>query len=103
SFTSDVKSHGLTVSGHGKLGDLSTAEESGFPRVAVKCVEVWRNTSGEGDSLVCNGRWGATAWVADRIRYTGSDSRRRCELGVRGFPPLSTEGIVIRAAVGECS
>jgi len=24
------------------------------PRVAVKCVEMWRNTSGEADSLVCN-------------------------------------------------
>ncbi len=49
-----MKAHGLTVEGHWKLEDLSTEEESGIPRVAVKCVEMWRNTSGEGDSLVCN-------------------------------------------------
>jgi hypothetical protein len=26
-------------------------EGSGIPHVAVKCVEMWRNTSGEGDFL----------------------------------------------------
>ena len=26
-------------------------EESGIPSVAVKCVDIRRNTSGEGDSL----------------------------------------------------
>ena len=51
---SDVKAHGSTVEGHWKLGDLSAEEESGIPCVAVKCVEIWRNTSGEGDFLVCN-------------------------------------------------
>ena len=54
SLKSDVKAHGSTVEGHWKLGDLSAEEESGIPRVAVKCVEMWRNTSGEGDFLVCN-------------------------------------------------
>ena len=54
SFKSDVKYRGSTPRGHWKLGDLSTEEESGIPRVAVKCVDMWRNTSGEGDSLVCN-------------------------------------------------
>ncbi len=48
-----MKAHGLTVEGHWKLEDLSTEEESGIPCVAVKCVDIWRNTSGEGDSLVC--------------------------------------------------
>ncbi len=51
---SDVKAPGSTGEGHWKLGNLSAEEESGIPRVAVKCVEMWRNTSGEGDSLVCN-------------------------------------------------
>lgn len=49
-----MKAHGSTVEGHWKLGDLSAEEESGIPCVAVKCVDIWRNTSGEGGSLVCN-------------------------------------------------
>ena len=51
---SDVKAHGSTVELHWKLVNLSTEEESGIPCVAVKCVDIWRNTSGEGDFLVCN-------------------------------------------------
>ena len=47
-----MKSHGLTMSGHWKLRNLSIEEKSGIPSVAVKCVDIWRNTSGEGDSLV---------------------------------------------------
>ncbi len=35
-----------------KLPGLSTEEGSGIPGVAVKCVDIGRNTSGEGDSLV---------------------------------------------------
>ncbi len=37
-----------------KLYYLSAGEESGMPSVAVKCVEIRRNTSGEGDFLDCN-------------------------------------------------
>ena len=48
-FKSDVKAHGSTVEGHWKLENLSAEEESGIPCVAVKCAEIWRNTSGEGD------------------------------------------------------
>ena len=33
------------------LEDLSAEEVSGIPSVAVKCVEIGRNTSGEGDLL----------------------------------------------------
>ena len=44
-----MKAPGSTGEGHWKLGNLSAEEESGIPRVAVKCVEMWRNTSGEGD------------------------------------------------------
>ncbi len=46
-----VKSPGLTWELQPKLMFLSTGEESGIPSVAVKCVEIRRNTSGEGDFL----------------------------------------------------
>ena len=46
-----VKSHGSTVELQLKLAFLSTGEESGIPSVAVKCVDIRRNTSGEGDFL----------------------------------------------------
>ena len=51
---SDVKSPGLTWGLHLILVDLSAGEESGIPSVAVKCVEIRRNTSGEGGFLDCN-------------------------------------------------
>ena len=34
-----------------KLQDLSEVEVGGIPGVAVKCVEIGRNTSGEGGLL----------------------------------------------------
>ena len=34
-----------------KLLNLSAGEESGIPSVAVKCVDIRRNTSGEGGFL----------------------------------------------------
>ncbi len=34
-----------------KLSVLSTGEESGIPGVAVKCVDIRRNTGGEGGFL----------------------------------------------------
>jgi hypothetical protein len=37
-----------------ELSDLSAGEGSGIPSVAVKCVDIRRNTSGEGDFLDCN-------------------------------------------------
>ena len=48
---SDVKAHGLTVEGHWKLVNLSAEEGSGIPCVAVKCVEIRKNTGGDGDFL----------------------------------------------------
>ena len=48
---SDVKVRGLTPELHLKLQYLSTGEVSGIPSVAVKCVDIRRNTSGEGDLL----------------------------------------------------
>ena len=37
-----------------KLSNLSEVEVGGIPGVAVKCVEIGWNTSGEGDLLDCN-------------------------------------------------
>ena len=48
---SDVKTQGLTLSLHLKLSFLSVGEVNGIPSVAVKCVDIGRNTSGEGDLL----------------------------------------------------
>ena len=46
-----VKYLGLTEELQLKLIFLSAGEESGIPSVAVKCVDIRRNTSGEGDFL----------------------------------------------------
>ena len=50
----EVKSMGSTHSLHLKLQSLSEVEAGGIPRVAVKCVEMGRNTSGEGGLLGFN-------------------------------------------------
>ena len=42
---------GLTHSLHLKLYVLRMGEVNGIPGVAVKCLEIGRNTSGEGDLL----------------------------------------------------
>ena len=49
-----VKSLGSTEELQLKLVVLSAGEVSGIPSVAVKCVDIRRNTSGEGDLLDCN-------------------------------------------------
>ncbi len=46
-----VQSIGLTEELQLKLICLSDGEESGIPRVAVKCVDIRRKTRGEGDFL----------------------------------------------------
>ncbi len=46
-----VNSLGLTEELQLKLIFLSVGEESGIPSVAVKFVDIRRNTSGEGDFL----------------------------------------------------
>ena len=43
---SGVKSPGSTGRVRGKLEGLSMGEESGIPGVAVKCVDIRRNTCG---------------------------------------------------------
>ncbi len=49
-----MKFRGLTPEVHLKLYFLSAGEGSGIPSVAVKCVEIRRNTSGEGGFLDSN-------------------------------------------------
>ena len=51
---SDVKYRGLTPGLHLKLLFLSDGEAGGIPSVAVKCVDIRRNTSGEGGLLDIN-------------------------------------------------
>ena len=51
---SDVKCKGLTFELHLKLFLLRVGEVIGIPSVAVKCVDIRRNTSGEGGFLDCN-------------------------------------------------
>ena len=45
---SNLKAPSLTGEGGLKLAELSTAEVSGIQCVAVECVDILRNTSGEG-------------------------------------------------------
>ena len=47
----DVKYRGSTPGLHLKLEFLSVGEVSGIPSVAVKCVDIRRNTGGEGGLL----------------------------------------------------
>ena len=49
-----MKSTGLTRELHLKLFFLSIGEAGGIPGVAVECVEIGRNTSGEGGLLGFN-------------------------------------------------
>ena len=49
-----VKSEGSTLKLPLKLWFLSEVEVGGIPGVAVKCVEIGRNTSGEGGLLGFN-------------------------------------------------
>ncbi len=48
---SDVKIMGSTHKLQLKLQFLSVGEVNGIPGVAVECVDIGRNTSGEGDLL----------------------------------------------------
>ena len=50
----EVKSMGSTHELRSKLFFLSSAEVGGIPGVAVECVDIGRNTSGEGGLLGTN-------------------------------------------------
>ena len=49
-----MKTMGLTHNVQLKLSGLREVEVGGIPGVAVKCVEIGRNTSGEGGLLGFN-------------------------------------------------
>ena len=49
-----MKYRGLTPGLHLKLLVLSDGEAGGIPGVAVECVDIGRNTSGEGGLLDIN-------------------------------------------------
>ncbi len=51
---SDVETMGSACGLHLKLFFLSTGEADGIPSVAVKCVDIRGNTSGEGGLLDSN-------------------------------------------------
>lgn len=51
---SNVKVHGSTMEVHSILLDLSSGEVSRILGVAVKCVDIEKNTCGESGSLVRN-------------------------------------------------
>ena len=46
-----MKTKGSTFGLHLKLFFLRVGEVNGIPSVVVKCVDIGRNTSGEGDLL----------------------------------------------------
>ena len=50
-FKSDVKSRGSTTELHLILGGLSAEEVDGITSVAVECVDIRKNTGGEGGLL----------------------------------------------------
>ncbi len=50
----DAKLQGSTTELLLKLADLSAGGASGMPSVAVECVEIRKNTGGEGELLDCN-------------------------------------------------
>ena len=51
---SDVKYRSSTPGLHLKLHILSDGEAGGIPSVAVKCIDIGKNTSGEGGLLDIN-------------------------------------------------
>ena len=83
-----VKVRGSTPDLPCELLSSSIVEAGGIPGVAVECVEIRKNTSGEGGLLGISWHWGATAGGANRIRYPGSPRRKRWVLGVWGSDPL---------------
>ncbi len=84
-----MKAWSLTPELRFKLLFLSLEKVSRILSVAVKCVDIEKNTSGEDGLLVQDRRSGTKARGANRIRYPGSPSSKRCQLGVGGFDALS--------------
>ena len=53
-FKSEVKSYSSTVERPLILENLSTLEAGGIYDVAVKCIDIIKNTDSEGSLLECN-------------------------------------------------
>ena len=69
---SAVKCRGSTAELQLKLRVLSRREEGGIRGVAVKCIDITKNSDCEGSLLVRNRRSCSKARVSNRIRYPGS-------------------------------
>ncbi len=76
-------------------------EGGGIPGVVVKCVDIGRNTSGEGGLLGHSWRSDAKARVANGIRNPGSPSSKRCGLGVGGVKSISAGANAISPPPGD--
>ncbi len=63
------ESPGLNLGIAFQTGQLEYFREGRIPRVAVKCVEMWRNTEGEGSPWECT-----DAHVRKRGEQTGLDT-----------------------------
>ncbi len=46
-----MKGYGSTMALRWELRDLNHGEGAGIPGVGVKSVDIWKNTSGEGELL----------------------------------------------------
>ncbi len=53
-YKSKVKDRSLTSGTHRILWFLDIVGDDGILGVAVKCVDIWQNTGGEGGLLDCN-------------------------------------------------
>jgi hypothetical protein len=74
-----VKVRGSTPDRRGRLSGSSTVGADGIPGVAVECVEIRKNTGGEGGLLGRNGETltsvsGADAEARQRGEQTGLDT-----------------------------
>ena len=96
-----VKALGLTQGGQGKLPGLDVGEVAGIPGVAVKCVDIRRNTDGESRRLDHYRRSSTKAGGSNRIRYPGSPSCKRCSPDVGGIDPFRVVANALSYPPGE--
>ena len=97
----DVKAPGSTGRGRSILPHSRTVEGGGIPGVVVKCVDIGRNTSGEGGLLGRSCRSDAKARGANGIRNPGSPSCKRCRLGVGGVRAIGAVANAVSLPPGD--
>ncbi len=83
-----MKGRGSTPGLHWKLPGLSAGGVSGIPSVAVKCVDIRRNTSGEGGKSDVKGR-GSTPGLHWKLPGLSAG-------GVSGIPSVAVKCVDIR-------